>query len=60
MSEYTLYLKAYTAARMGFSLPETTCKREALAVALGVRDAKDAQQFCSEAHFDECMAQKLS
>ena len=60
MSEYELYLKAYALTRVGQRIPDVTGKRNALAVALGVCDAKDNTQLCSESRFDECMKQKLA
>lgn len=60
MSEYEIYLRTYANTRVGQALPEVTGIRAALAVALGVRDAKENNQLCSEARFDECMAQKLA
>lgn len=59
LCEYTFYLKTYAATRTGQCIPEAQTKRDALAVALGVRDAKDGH-LCDEVSFHANLKQKLA
>lgn len=60
MSDYEAYLRAYAATQTGQALPEVTGVRAALAVALGVRDAKEKNTLVDQLWLMEILNQKLA